>query len=317
MAYRIDPGRPADAELRRIALEELDAALRSLADPGREGLEETVHGVRKRCKKLRALIRLTRRSLGAEYGRANAAVRDASALLSPLRDAHAVLATFDVLVSSRADIVPVRGLRDVRAGLVARSAAAEDAGSVAERIAGATALLSGVRDRVPDWPLGDMRAAIAGAADFRGRAREAFRRSLTDPSDDALHEWRKRVKDGWYHAQLLRALAPSVLAPEEEALHDLSDALGDNNDLAVLGEALEASPDELGGPQAHEALLITGAVREDLIARARSLGARVHAEDARAYRRRLRAYAKAYRRFGPERAVGEIGAIAGDGPGPA
>lgn len=317
MAYRIDPGRPAAEELRRIAAEELDAALASLADPEREGLEKTVHGVRKRAKKLRALVRLVRPALGEEYRRANGAARDAAATLSAVRDAHAVLATFDALTAARADIVPVRGLRDVRAALAARAESAGDPGSAGARVEGAARLFAEMRQRVAEWPLeDDLRAVIAGAADYHGRGRRAFRRAVADPSEEALHEWRKRVKDGWYHAQLLRDLAPSVLVPRERTLHDLSDGLGDANDLAVLAQALRTEPDELGGAQAHEALIICERVREDLVARCRPLGARLYAEGRRDHRRRLRRYAGAYRAHGPERPVGEIGAIAAAEAGP-
>lgn len=318
MAYRIDPSQPAGAELRRIAIEEIDAALRSLGDPEREGLEKTVHGVRKRCKRLRALVRMVRPALGGEYRRANALAREASAVLSPMRDAHAVLATFDDLVAARADVVPVRGLRDVRGGLAARAVAAEDAGAVAERLGRAAALLGELRDRVPDWPVGDgLRPVLAGAATYQAAGRAAFHHALEDPSEEALHEWRKRVKDGWHHAQLLRELAPSVFVPLEGALHSLSDALGDNNDLAVLDAALRAAPDELGGAQAHEALLISHAVREELVARCLPLGARIYADRRKAYERRLRGYAAAYRAHGPERPVGSIADVlagAGDRP---
>lgn len=46
------------------------------------------------------------------------------------------------------------------------------------------------------------------------------------------HEWRKRVKYGWYHMRLLTDASPAILSPLEERLHDLSDALGGDHDLA-------------------------------------------------------------------------------------
>jgi hypothetical protein len=141
---------------------------------------------------------------------------------------------------------------------------------------------------------------------FHGLARSAFRASLRNGSDEHIHEWRKRVKDGWYHTQLLNLLAPSALGPAEQALHDLADGLGDSNDLAVLRRALLDSPEELGGENAHEAVAVLDQVRRDLICRCNPLGARIYAEDAEAYARRLRRYAKGYRTFGPELLVGDI-----------
>ena len=43
----------------------------------------------------------------------------------------------------------------------------------------------------------------------RGRAR--FSDVLRDPSPENVHEWRKRVKDLWYHLRLLRDSWPEVL----------------------------------------------------------------------------------------------------------
>jgi hypothetical protein len=65
MSFRIDPDRPIRKNVRRLARHQLDRALADLAEPGALGLEETVHDVRKRCKKVRGLIRLVRPGLGA------------------------------------------------------------------------------------------------------------------------------------------------------------------------------------------------------------------------------------------------------------
>ena len=100
MSYRIRPDATVRTNVRRLVRRELARALAALDEPGALGLQETVHDVRKRCKKVRGVLRLARPGLGAEYGRANAEVRDAARELSPLRDAHATLATLDELIAS-------------------------------------------------------------------------------------------------------------------------------------------------------------------------------------------------------------------------
>src|SRR3954454_2056088 len=100
MSYRIRPGSAVRANVRRLARRELDRSLAALAEPAELGLPETVHDVRKRCKKVRGALRLARPGLGREYARANAGVRDAARELSALRDAHATLATFDPLMAA-------------------------------------------------------------------------------------------------------------------------------------------------------------------------------------------------------------------------
>ena len=66
----------------------------------------------------------------------------------------------------------------------------------------------------------------------RGRAR--FSDVRRDPSPENVHEWRKRVKDLWYHLRLLRDSWPEVLGAVSDQAHELSDLLGDHHDLSVL-----------------------------------------------------------------------------------
>ena len=77
MAYRIRT-KDDDVEqaVRRIACEQIDRALAEIDDDGLD-FARKVHQVRKRCKKLRGLVRLVRPALDA-YGRENAAFRDAA-----------------------------------------------------------------------------------------------------------------------------------------------------------------------------------------------------------------------------------------------
>ena len=63
-----------------------------------------------------------------------------------------------------------------------------------------------------------------------------------------MHEWRKRVKDLWYHCLLLQDAWKPVMSALADEAHELSDRLGDDHDLAVLlewahvhGSALDGS----------------------------------------------------------------------------
>ena len=56
---------------------------------------------------------------------------------------------------------------------------------------------------------------------------------------ELLHEWRKRVKDLWYHAKLLEEAWPPVLQALGDEAHALADHLGDDHDLGVLAERIE------------------------------------------------------------------------------
>ena len=236
MDYELTPDEPLHSGVRRVAYEQIDAALGGLGDPQADGVEETVHDVRKRCKKLRGLVRLVRPALGDEYQQANKLFRDAARQLSALRDDQALLETFDDLVAAHADHLPDGGLGALRATLAARAEAAGAAAHADDgRLRRATDLLQRARERVESWPVGDDPAPLEGglAKTYR-RGRRALDATAACPTDEELHELRKRAKYTWYHVRLLTPAAPSVLDPLASRLHDLSDALGDDHDLAVL-----------------------------------------------------------------------------------
>lgn len=312
MDYTIQPDRPVLDEVRRVAHIQLRRARRDLEAPG-DDMVEAVHDTRKRCKKLRGLIRLVRPALGDAYDPANAVFREAARELSPLRDAHALLATFDDLVAAQRDPLPDGGLREVRAELQARSDRATLAADAdARAVEAARELLADAAPMIDDWELADdgFDAVAGGLHKTYRRAEEALADAVDGGSDQDFHEYRKRTKYGWYHSRLLDRLAPTVMRPMADALHTLADALGDDHDLAVLVDQLRAEPDAFGGDDgvaAAEAVVTPR--REELQDRAVRLGARCHAEDPDAFVGRIGRYWEARATYGPELAAGEIAAI--------
>ena len=100
---------------------QLTKAMADLDGMGDDDLEAVVHSVRKRGKRVRAVLRLVRPGLGDDYGPANIAVRDAGRRLAPIRDAHALLGTFDALTARGSGDRVDGGLLGVRAGLARRA----------------------------------------------------------------------------------------------------------------------------------------------------------------------------------------------------
>ncbi|HKO55311.1 MAG TPA: CHAD domain-containing protein, partial [Thermoanaerobaculia bacterium] len=147
--------------------------------------------------------------------------------------------------------------------------------------------LPNARARVALWPeLDDRFATIAGGAERTLRAgREAYEVVLAAPSPAAFHELRKRVKDHWYHVQLLRRLWPERMKGESAAVEVLSDALGDHHDLHLLELALGSE-----GPA--EAI---AARRAELEETALAAARRLFSEPPGAWRRRMRGYWRASR----------------------
>jgi len=280
-------------------------------------VEVAVHEARKCCKRIRGLVRLFRPAMEDDYQDINRLTRDAARELSGIRDAHALLATFDILVATHSDQVPEGGVSDIRGALVTRAEqATQDVSHNHERVMRASDLLRQARDASMSWPLSDLdgdeldEAVIGGVAKTASRGRGRFREVVEldgHPSDELLHQWRKRVKYSWYHLSLLEPTAPSLLGAHADTLHDLADVLGDDHDLAVLAHDLREVPDEFGERSAvRPMLVVVDGVRRDLQRRAVALGARIHAEEPDALGRRLVALHTAATRHGPELSAGEI-----------
>ena len=94
--------------------------------------------------------------------------------------------------------------------------------------------------RIGGWPLPDDGRAVMVEPGFERiyrRGRRALKAARADPSTENLHELRKRAKDLWHAAQILRPAAPKAMKDVGRRAHALSDLAGDDHDLAVLRAA--------------------------------------------------------------------------------
>src|SRR5262245_66607425 len=86
--------------VRRVVRKQLDNAADELNGSDRESVDERIHAVRKHFKRVRAVVRLVRFSIGdAAYRHENEAFRDAARPFSEVRDAKVLIETLDKLKS--------------------------------------------------------------------------------------------------------------------------------------------------------------------------------------------------------------------------
>ncbi len=289
MSYYLDPGEKPAAGIRRIVREQLERALHDATALHGPGETEAVHRLRKRIKKIRAVLRLIKEELGAEiYDEEKNRLRSAARGFSALRDAQVQL---QVLEKIRA---AVGGEAASFAGVAACFQQQLDAakeGRKPER-AEAIALLESLSDRLPGWPLEALNMKTLSCAFARSyrQGRRDLHHVLDHRSAENFHSWRKRSKEVWYHALLLRALQPEVLGEIAAMADTLGARLGDLHDLFFLQDQLPgcAAPEE-------EKAILQGLIctrAEALKEIALDLGARFFAEKPGAFRRRLLRYAE-------------------------
>lgn len=298
MAFRIKRKEKIGKAVRRIAGEQIDKAIGEIEDDQLDR-HETVHQVRKRCKKIRGLVRLVRPSFEDVYDRENAWYRDAARTLSYIRDAQSIIETYDALVQRFQDEIAADTFDSIRKTLVERrQKVAEDEVGIDERLDQFLKRMQLGRERVDAWKLDDdeFDTVAAGLAKTYRRARKAMDRAYDEPTSENFHQWRKRVKYHWYHARILRSLWEPVVGAHRDAADELADMLGDEHDLAVLGETLVSEPADFGDCSAVETFLaLVDRRRLELRADAHSLGRRLLAEKPKHLCRRLACYWKIWR----------------------
>jgi CHAD domain-containing protein len=287
-AYRLNPKEPTAFSVRRVLRGRVDSAVERLRDPDADPVE-AIHGARKDMKKLRSALRLVRPVAGERaYERENARYRDAARLLSGIRDAQARAETIGALAERFADQEPPGGWDAVSKAVVREGSPVE-----LDRVRGeaATRIEAG-RHAAQTLALPASGGALLqpGLERAYARGRRRFHEASEDPNNERLHEWRKRAKDLWYHLRLIRSAWPPALDPLVEQASELSDTLGDDHDLALLTEALDAAGERLGVEQrAHVGRLITRR-RDELQRTAFDAGELLYAERPKAFARRLAAY---------------------------
>lgn len=207
----------------------LERLTAGLADP--TDLDVAVHTTRKGIKRLRAFLRLARRSIGTStYRIENGALRDTGRLLAPARDAY-------VLVDTARDLdASDRILHALDEDYTAVMAALESV----DRLQAVHRLEAiATRWRLLSWHGPDPKSIGAGI-------RRTYRRGLVDletvrstPTAAAFHGWRRRVKYLRYQLEVLDA-PKRFLHPYTQ----LGDDLGLEHDQTVLLGVCEQHTDD-------------------------------------------------------------------------
>jgi CHAD domain-containing protein len=262
--YRLEPGESPKRGLGRVARGQLDLTIDLLQ--GRDGgpRGEAVHEARKALKRLRALLRVSRDFLSDQrYRDENVILRNVGRELSGARDGQVLLDTLDDLAQRFADEVPNGAWSRLRAAVSAEAQVEANHDSHA----GAAGDLSDMRAWVATWPLPqkDGPKSLAGGLErLYRRGRRALRAASAEPSTQNLHELRKRTKDLWHAAQLLRPASPKQMKKLGRRAHRLADLLGDDHDLAVLLDRARVQPELLEPGELELLAALVGRRRERL-----------------------------------------------------
>jgi CHAD domain-containing protein len=283
--FRLGDGEPVTEGIARIADGQLEMAIERLEGNTDEDLGTAVHEARKSFKRLRTTVRLARDELGDEvYRRENAAFRDAGRRLAGARDSQVLLETLATISERHPDETPAAGFLRVRRTLAGQHAAAQRRLRDGAPRAEVVGELREARARVSDWQLERERldTLAPGLRRIYRRGRRAYRTARREPSSENLHELRKRAKDLWYAAQILRPASPKRMKRVARDAHRLSDLIGEDHDLALLAEGAEDRRDRFDGQATVDALAaLIERRRHELRQEALRLGRRLYRKKPR------------------------------------
>jgi CHAD domain-containing protein len=258
MAYIFKPEGSIAQNINRILSEEIKASLEALTKLGQPS-GETIHSVRKRIKKIRALFRLVRsEQKEKDFQRENRYYRHIGHQLSQLRDATVMIKTLDKLREAQSASISSQVFTRLHNVLVDQQDQAiktffeepTKIGQVvkafeqtSQRVAGLTKRHKGFRVMAPNLK-----------AVYR-RARKALNVAMHTPSIDHLHELRKEVKTLWYHTRLLQPIWPELFKAYADEFGRLGELLGEDHDFGVLAQLIESDKLRLANQQSKERLL--------------------------------------------------------------
>ncbi len=248
MAFQLRPQKSTAHELRRLARKALGSARDALVrfDPPRE---EAIHSARKSVKKVRAILQLIDADDGRGLSDSEERLRTVNRTLSRLRDADAMIETFDKLRRDHPELFSEHVYARVRRQLASRKQAVVRDGVKDGSWKKAARELRSLRKRAKRWrPAHDGFDTLApGIRQTHRRARKALARATRQNAADNFHELRKELKTLWYEVRLVGA-GTAAIGRDIRALHSAEVWLGDDHNLVVLCAELSKDPSVCRSP---------------------------------------------------------------------
>lgn len=293
MSYALKQRESIEDGIRRVVREQIDSSISEILDKNVDR-HEAVHQIRKRCKKIRGVLRLVRPAIGRTYRLENTFFRDIARDLSNIRDAQALIETFDSVMEHQEKSNGHESFGDIRNVLLSRRERISDSDDrLNKRLEDVLQAMRRARERVNAWKIEGKgsQALVGGLIKTYRRGRKALRKAVSEPSDENLHDWRKRAKYYWYHMRLLRPAWDPMLSAWEAEARVLSDYLGDDHNIAVFEHMVSAEADDFPDGDALVAFLQVAATRrKELQGAAYRLGRRMYAESPKEFGKRLGTY---------------------------
>jgi CHAD domain-containing protein len=237
MVWRFEEGEDLRQAFCRVAEEEI-ARVRAGLAAGEADRSKAIHMARQGFKRLRALARLARPTLGRRFAAENRRWRNAGRLLSGSRDRIVLMESFDNFVTNGSVDLPASAIRSLRNRILEGAAvpAPSETDAKVEQVIGL--IDKAAKDIAAlNWPKSS-EALVGGFHRSQRELRKSWKKARKEGSPEALHDWRKRVKDQSAQLRLFRNIVPDALKALREDAKETAEYLGEEHDLWMLSSRL-------------------------------------------------------------------------------
>ncbi len=236
----------ADEDIKRILDEQIDNAISRLETGFDDDFDESIHEARKCIKRIRAVLRLIRDDIGSDkYRKENFYFRDINRNMSDIRSITVNIETLAKLDSDES--LDYKALIGHFAGLkqkIIYKLCVEE-----NRPAETLEMLRRGRKRTGRILIKnkDYEILFLGLIRVFNQCLRYMNMAKNDPAAINLHEFRKKVKYLYYQSQVLEPVLPEEAVIVTPKLDKLADYLGEDHDLAELGDSLRGNPGIMAG----------------------------------------------------------------------
>lgn len=296
MAYKLSADSTVEANIRRILSEQLEKAVQQLSENFQQTPGQAVHNARKHLKKGRSVLRLVQKSIDKDtYNREKNLLRDLGRSLSLARDSEVYQQTLNDLLDTYGLTLDTKGLSKLQESLGdLYQIRLKDLTDGDTAIAAIISDLKDSQGRLNQLAFNKTgwKAISTNLKQIYGQGQARFYAAYEDGSDEAFHDWRKRVKDLWHSTCLLKPLWPNVMNAFESEIHQLAEALGSGHDIAALRHFLLNHPAEVAVEDVHMQVLLPLMKHRQhrLHQQAQELGQKLYCEDPAAFTHRIASY---------------------------
>ncbi|MGB3202844.1 MAG: CHAD domain-containing protein [Nodosilinea sp.] len=298
MAYRFLADSTVEANVQCILDEQLEKAIQQLSEEFQQTPGQAVHKARKHLKKARTVLRLVRKSIAKKtYKREKDLLRDLGRSLALARDSEVYQQTLSLLLDTYGLDQDTRGIVELQESLSGLhqfrlKELTESDTSIAVIVSDlkdSRARLSQLGLKKTGW-----KALAQNLKQLYSQGQTCYHAAYEDGSDEAFHDWRKRVKDLWHCTCLLKPLWPPVMDAFDSETYQLTQILGDGHDIAALRHFLLNHPAEVTVEEVSLQVLLPLMKHRQhrLHQQANELGQKLYCEDPAAFTHRMASYWK-------------------------